>query len=50
MLQGDPGIIQLVDCFEDSNSVKIVTELCTGGDLQHFIEQVPVHELCVHLC
>ncbi|KAF5830992.1 kinase-like domain-containing protein [Dunaliella salina] len=38
-LQGDPGIIQLVDCFEDSSSVKIVTELCTGGDLQHFIEQ-----------
>eukprot|EP00200_Dunaliella_tertiolecta_P002107 CAMPEP_0202344348 /NCGR_PEP_ID=MMETSP1126-20121109/4076_1 /ASSEMBLY_ACC=CAM_ASM_000457 /TAXON_ID=3047 /ORGANISM="Dunaliella tertiolecta, Strain CCMP1320" /LENGTH=412 /DNA_ID=CAMNT_0048935541 /DNA_START=77 /DNA_END=1315 /DNA_ORIENTATION=- len=38
-LQGYPGIIQLIDCFEDSSSVKIVTELCTGGDLQNFIEQ-----------
>ena len=39
-LQGDPGIIQLIDCFEDNSSVKIVTELCTGGDLQNFTEQV----------
>lgn len=40
LMQGSSGIIQLVDCFEDSQSVKIVTELCSGGDLQDFIEQV----------
>jgi len=38
--QGNPGIIELIDCFEDTSSVKIVTELCSGGDLEGFIEGV----------
>ncbi len=28
-----PGIIRLVDVFEDSERVRIVTDLCAGGEL-----------------
>mmetsp|Transcript_37652 Transcript_37652/g.111374 ORF Transcript_37652/g.111374 Transcript_37652/m.111374 type:complete len:372 (-) Transcript_37652:2622-3737(-) len=37
-LQSCPGVIRLLECFEDSASVQIVTELCPGGDLQKFVE------------
>jgi serine/threonine protein kinase len=33
-LQGCGGVVSLEDVFEDADHVKIVTELCTGGDLQ----------------
>lgn len=28
-----PNIIKLLQCYEDSNYVHLVMELCTGGDL-----------------
>lgn len=28
-----PGIIEMVDCYEDADSVHMVTEMCTGGEL-----------------
>jgi len=28
-----PGIMKMVDCFEDEEYVHIVTEMCTGGEL-----------------
>ncbi len=37
-LQGSGGVIALEDVFEDTDYVKIVTELCSGGDLQTFSE------------
>lgn len=37
-LQGCKGVIRLLECFEDENTVQIVTELCPGGDLQKFVE------------
>ena len=27
------GIVRMVDCYKDANSVHIVTERCTGGEL-----------------
>ena len=29
----DPGIVRLVDAFEDKEHVHLVTDLCTGGEL-----------------
>jgi serine/threonine protein kinase len=37
-LQACPGVIALEDVFEDTENVMIVTELCSGGDLQAFSE------------
>eukprot|EP00955_Chlamydomonas_euryale_P054370 355797-Chlamydomonas_euryale.AAC.7 len=37
-LQGNRGVIRLLECFEDDDSVQIVTELCPGGDLHKFVE------------
>ncbi len=37
-LQQCPGVIQLLDSFEDDDSVHIVTELCPGGDLAQYVE------------
>lgn len=37
-LQGHPGMIQLLECYEDDNRVYLVTELAQGGDLQKFVE------------
>jgi calcium/calmodulin-dependent protein kinase I len=37
-LQACPGVIRLLECYEDATSVQIVTELCPGGDLQKFVE------------
>lgn len=38
-LQEVPGVITLEDVFEDAQNVLLVTELCTGGDLQKFVEE-----------
>ena len=32
------GVIRLEECYEDENSVHLVTELCAGGDLQKYVE------------
>jgi len=37
-LQKCRGVVQLENCFEDDNSVHLVTELCSGGDLQKLVE------------
>ncbi|GAX85132.1 hypothetical protein CEUSTIGMA_g12552.t1 [Chlamydomonas eustigma] len=37
VLQSCPGVIKLLDCFEDERQVQIVTELCPGGDLQQYV-------------
>ena len=37
-LQSCPGVVKLVECYEDDNSVHLVTELCPGGDLQRYVE------------
>jgi serine/threonine protein kinase len=37
-LQNVPGVIRLLECFEDSENVDIITELCAGGDLQKYVE------------
>ncbi|BDA46230.1 Calcium-dependent protein kinase [Coccomyxa sp. Obi] len=38
MLQSRPEAVQLVGVFEDKDQVCIVTELCLGGDLEHFLK------------
>lgn len=38
-LQGCKGVVRLLECFEDNESVQIVTELCSGGDLQKYVEK-----------
>lgn len=43
-LQSCPGVIALEDVFEDADNVMIVTELCSGGDLQGLSEV-----RCTHL-
>ncbi|KAG1665070.1 hypothetical protein FOA52_012489 [Chlamydomonas sp. UWO 241] len=37
-LQPARGVIRLLECFEDDDSVQIVTELCPGGDLHKYVE------------
>lgn len=36
-VNGHPGIISLVDVFEDANDIHIVTELCDGGELYDYL-------------
>jgi len=38
-LQGISGVVSLEDVFEDAQNVLLVTELCSGGDLQKFAEE-----------
>lgn len=40
VLGSHPGVCQLLDLYEDSSSVSLVTELCPGGDLQKLSESV----------
>ncbi|KAG1673071.1 hypothetical protein FOA52_013140 [Chlamydomonas sp. UWO 241] len=37
-MQGQPCVVCMVGCFEDQDSVHMVTELCTGGDLRKYVE------------
>lgn len=38
LAQSCPGVVQLIDCFEDEDNVHLVTELCGGGDLKRYVE------------
>lgn len=33
-----PGVAGFVDCYEDRDSVQLVTEVCNGGDLKQYVE------------
>lgn len=33
-----PGVVKLMDCFEDDDNAFLVTELLAGGDLQQYSE------------
>ncbi|KAG1655685.1 hypothetical protein FOA52_003278 [Chlamydomonas sp. UWO 241] len=33
------GVVRLLECFEDDDNVRLVTELCRGGDLQAYAEE-----------
>ncbi|KAI3917561.1 hypothetical protein MKW98_021323 [Papaver atlanticum] len=37
-LSGHPNIVNLKEVYEDANYVRLVMELCTGGDLYDFIQ------------
>lgn len=37
-LQRCKGAVRLLGCFEDANHVMLVMELCTGGDLQQYVD------------
>ena len=34
-----PGIVQLLDCFEDVRRIYMVLELCSGGELAQILQQ-----------
>lgn len=40
LAQRSPGVVHLVDCFEEQEVVHLVTEVCHGGDLKRHVEQV----------
>ncbi|GFR51428.1 hypothetical protein Agub_g13717 [Astrephomene gubernaculifera] len=49
-LSGCPRVVQLLACFEDENSIYLVTEACHGGDLQQFSDAYgPLTERCLAL-
>ena len=45
-VQGCPGVVQLLDCFEDAEHCHLVTELVAGGDLKKYVEVSALALLC----
>ncbi|GLC34279.1 hypothetical protein PLESTB_001602500 [Pleodorina starrii] len=49
-LSVSPRVIQLLDCYEDEDNVYLITEACSGGDLQKFSDTYgPLTERCLAL-